>query len=198
MLKDRLDAAYDYDDEATPEAKDLNKEVTTALDELNHAVMADRIVARARPSHSPTTPNEHWPRIPIPANTIDERRRIGVSGWCQIRTDAPFDEWRGDPGPFFYDVCFKAGDVKRLWKPPSKRPPKPPIPWADLLKWWRFEYLKKHSDPDKRPTVAEQHEAAKAQFPNHAPPTFEQMKKLRAHPGTPGEWSEGGRRPKSG
>src|SRR4051794_1636407 len=77
-----LDATFDYD-EATSEAKDLNKEVTTALDALNHAVMADRIVARARPSRSPTTPNEHWPRGPIPANTIDELRRIDMLGWCQ-------------------------------------------------------------------------------------------------------------------
>jgi hypothetical protein len=158
--------------------------------------MADRIVVHARRSDKPWPPPVRPPREHVRANVIDEVRRIGIDGWCRIH--APdLDEVLHDRGPYFYDVCFRIADVKRLWKAASKSRSKPP-PWAALLKWWSFEYVKKYPDPDKRPAVAEQHEAAKAQFPNHAPPTFDQMKKLRADPSTPGEWREGGRRPKSG
>jgi hypothetical protein len=106
-----------------------------------------------------------------------------------------------------YSTAIKTDDLAKwvglspeleLPKAGSKRSSALPIPPGHLLKWWLDELLKEHPDPDKRPTVAAQYEAAKARFPNYAPPTVEQMQGLRAHPDTPSEWREAGRRPKSG
>ena len=95
-----------------------------ALEMLNNAVRAGRIEARGRPSKSHSTPRAHRPREPIPAGIIDELRRIDFWGQCRIRHDAPGFEWLHDPGPFFYDVCFRVADVMKLW--PAKAAADPP------------------------------------------------------------------------
>lgn len=76
-------------------------------------------------------------------------------------------------------------------------PVKPrPVSPAELLRWW-LDYLKEHPDPERRPTAAEQHAAAKAHFVGCIPPSSDAMQELRRHPLTPPEWREPGRRTKS-
>jgi hypothetical protein len=112
-----LDTASDEDD-AEPADKDLAKQIATALDEMNHAAMAGRLPVRARQSDKLWPPPARPTRKCIPANVIDEVRRIGIDGWCRIH--APdLDEVLHDRGPYFYDVCFRAADVKKLWPVPS-------------------------------------------------------------------------------
>jgi hypothetical protein len=71
-------------------------------------------------------------------------------------------------------------------------PPPPPIPSGKLLSAWK-EYLKRHPDPDKRPSVTTQRANMAAAFPDHAPPSALTMQGLRADPATPDKWRKRGR-----
>ena len=79
----------------------------------------------------------------------------------------------------------------------TKQRAAPRVPYSKLLHWWIAEYLPQHPEPDKRPNVERQRTDAAAAFPDHAPPPETTMQRLRADKGTPPEWRDVGRRPKS-
>jgi hypothetical protein len=130
-----------------------------ALEVLNNAVRAGKIVARGRPSSSHARPQAHRPREPIPADVIDELRRIDAAGWCCTRSDTPNFAWLHDEGPFFYDVCLRAADVKGLW--PAQIPP------VDVwMREYATEFLTKNGRPPSRNNEAVP-DAQKAGFAVH-------------------------------
>jgi hypothetical protein len=101
------------EDNAPPAVKALAKKVATALDVLNYAAMAGRLPVCARRSFKLGPPPSPPPRECVPANVIDEVRRIGADGCIDIQ-NPNFDEVLHPHGPHFYDVVFRAADVKKL------------------------------------------------------------------------------------
>jgi hypothetical protein len=70
---------------------------------------------------------------------------------------------------------------------------RPTIPAGKLRGVWPA-YLKRHPDPNKRPSATAQQADMAAEFPDHAPPSPRAMQDLRANPPTPVEWRNAGRR----
>ena len=194
--------------------------LAAALDEFNDAVQGQALVARGRPSTTRYYDGPPAVREPLPAELIDEPRRISMDGVYSIREDQDGFAWLHDPGPFFRDVVVYAADVRRLWASEpttaASRSEKAPsitvrrvaavaqdnqgrnAAWPVKLALW-IAYLRKYQDPDCRPSRGQQKadmthllRARKCRAATHA-----DMKLLRAHPATPEEWRERGRKPKS-
>ena len=69
-----------------------------------------------------------------------------------------------------------------------------PIPGRKLNSWWR-DHVQQHQKAGTIPTREQSRAAAIAEFPDHAPPTYEKMRDLRRTPPTPTSWTAKGRRP---
>jgi len=101
-------------------AAEVDERYAKALNQLNFLVRTGQLVAWGRPSDTRNKPMLARPRQPIRADLIDELRTIDAWGFFRSSQEP-------DPGPFFYDVCFRIAEVKQLFPaepaefPPSQR-----------------------------------------------------------------------------
>ncbi len=91
--------------------------IQAQLPELNRAVSEGRLQAEGRPTTNPRLKPGDRPRVPIPPNHVDEKRQIDATGAIHLSGEWWFLE--RDLGPCYYDVRFKALDVRACWKPSS-------------------------------------------------------------------------------
>jgi hypothetical protein len=111
------------------------------------------------------------------------------------------DDWGagGDAHPAAENVAEKSmadtekGKTSKGGAPERVETKRPTIPAGKLRGVWPA-YLKRHPDPNKRPSVTMQQADMAAEFPDHAPPSPRAMQGLRANPPTPVEWRNAGRR----
>ena len=168
------------------------------LEELNKVVRIGQLKALGRKNVLSRYQDVHLPREVIPLGTFDERLRFDLSGEGPIRFISSDFLGLYDNPPEYYEICFRIKDVKRVFKKDQVAAAQRRPSETALLAWWK-EYLERHSDPDKRPNAQQQHRDAIDYFTarGNARQTEQDMQNLRAHPMTPQERREAGRRPKS-
>lgn len=127
---------------------------------------------------------EQWANIYMAVRFAHDGWRLGPEPW---RGSEPPPGLRTYPRLMLWPVQAKT-TPGTLANPPKKSP----IPPTRLRAWWK-DYVAQHINDDRHPTAKEQLAAAKAAFPENAPPTKRAMQGLRADLDlTPPEWGKAG------